>query len=146
MKKYKGIIYIIPILILCVILSSCSSKKTQYTSKNENTQERINTNNLTYYEIMKAPYYYQGENVNFKGRLVEVFKKDNNIMIKLAVNSKLDNMLIVCGKNIEQSKDVNDNNIINISGSFTGLIKYRAISGEEVTIPGVWMNSMNIIK
>ena len=148
MKKYKGILYIILILTLGLTLSACNNtEKNKYTSAYQNTKETsaIN-NNLTFYEIMKAPDYYQGQEITFKGRIMEVSQKDNSIIIKLAVNNKLENTVIACCENNDNMKDIKSGNIINIKGNFTGIIRYKDINNQGISIPGVWIDTIEVIK
>ena len=144
MKRYEKVLAVIPVLALSLTLSACGEENTKYTIKDtSNTIQSTQDFKLTYEDLMESPSSFQGNKVKFKGIVSEVITKENATIIKMAVQGDYNNMIVASFNSDTISSKVNPKDLIKISGTFTGMMKYKDISGREIDMPGIWVDSIS---
>lgn len=98
---------------------------------------------ITYDQLARTPDDYEGKKVKFKGKVIQVIEGDDEIQIRLAVNSNYDTV-IYCGydPSIVKSRVLEDD-IITIYGMSVGLISYESSLSGTITIPAVYVDKID---
>lgn len=98
---------------------------------------------ITYDQLARNPEKYQGEKVKFKGKVVQLIEGDDEIQIRLAINSDYDKILY-CGydPSIVSSRVLEDD-IITIYGISVGTISYDSTMSGRITIPAAYVEKID---
>lgn len=98
---------------------------------------------ITYDQLARTPDDYEGKLVKFNGKVVQVINGDDEIQIRLAVNSNYDTILY-CGYDPDiVSSRILEDDIITIYGTSMGLISYQSTMGGTITIPAVYVDKID---
>ncbi|MBR2802309.1 MAG: hypothetical protein IKE21_06930 [Erysipelotrichaceae bacterium] len=98
---------------------------------------------ITYDQLARTPDDYEGEKVKFRGKVIQVIEGDDEIQIRLAVNSNYDTV-ILCGYEPDLvTSRVLEDDIITVYGISVGLFSYQSTLGGTITIPAVWVERID---
>ena len=98
---------------------------------------------ITYEQLARTPDDYEYKKVKFTGKVVQLIEDDDEIQIRLAVNSDYDTILF-CGYSPDiVSSRVLEDDIITIYGISVGLISYESTLGGKITIPAVYVERID---
>ena len=166
-KQRKGIIRAILLIILGFflmmvgIVSSVSSPKTSSKAGTVNKDDFINScSTFDYKEISRNPNDYKNKNCYFRGQIVQVLESGSYCVYRVNVTeNKLysDELMETLSDYIDESSNMSiwedtiyvtyrstadegrflEDDIVKIYGTIKGLKKYTALLGNEVTIPEI---------
>ena len=98
---------------------------------------------ITYDQLARNPEDYKAEKVKFKGKVLQVIEGDDEIQIRLAVNSNYDTV-ILCGYDPDiVSSRILEDDIITVYGTSIGTISYQSTMGGKITIPAMYVDKID---
>ncbi len=94
---------------------------------------------ITYNQLARNPEQYEGKKVKFTGTVLQVMEGDDENDIRLATSGGYDDV-IYCGYD-PSILDVRllEDDVIVIYGISLGTYSYKAVMGNTITIPAVWV-------
>lgn len=105
---------------------------------------------ITYEQLARTPDAYVGELVKFKGEVLQVVDGEDETDIRLSVHwsdyGYYDaEQVLYCGYD-PSILDVRllENDIITIYGQSIGLFSYQAVTGAKISLPGIWIDKIEI--
>lgn len=119
------------------------AKEKKKKEEKEKKEKKGYDTGITYNELARTPEDYKSEKVKFKGKVLQVVEDDDEIQIRLAIDSDYDKV-ILCGysPDIVSSRILKDD-IITIYAISLGLTSYKSTLGGNITIPTVWIEKVD---
>lgn len=91
---------------------------------------------ITYDQLARYPDDYLGEKVKFSGKVLQVMNDGDSYQIRLAVDSNYDTVVLATfDKSAMTNGKILDDDIITIYGMSLGDYSYKAVMGNEITVP-----------
>lgn len=98
---------------------------------------------ISYSELARSPKPYEGKNVKFKGKIIQVLEDASNgrIQVDMRINTKweyssyYDDTVYVVYEMDEDSPRFLEDDIVTFYGEYRGVYTYESIFGESITIP-----------
>lgn len=91
-----------------------------------------------YQEIERNPDNFKDKPAVFKGKVVQVSEGSFNITtLRVATQGDYDNIVYVTYTKPENQARILEDDIITIYGVLDGVITYKSIMGQEITIPSI---------
>lgn len=98
---------------------------------------------IKYDQLARTPDDYVDKKIKFKGKVIQVLEGDDQVQIRLAVNSNYDTILYgTYFKDIVSSRVLEDD-VITVYGTSTGLLSYQSTMGGTVTIPSILIDKID---
>lgn len=98
---------------------------------------------IKYDQLARTPDDYVDKKIKFKGKVIQVLEGDDQVQIRLAVNSNYDTILYgTYLKDIVSSRVLEDD-VITVYGTSTGLLSYQSTMGGTVTIPSTLIDKID---
>lgn len=102
----------------------------------------------TYTEIARDPENYKGNNAKFKGQVIQVQESGNDVVLRVNITAEEnefadggylyeDTIYVEYTKKDENESRILEDDIITIYGTLDGIMTYESIMGEEISIPSV---------
>ena len=105
---------------------------------------RENYGYVSYNDLARNPDDYTGKSLTYSGKVIQVIEDDESVQHRIAVNGDYDTVIFVeYPKNMVASR-ILDDDWVNIYGRFVGLITYEATSGASITIPGIYLDRIEL--
>ena len=98
---------------------------------------------ITYDQLARTPDQYKGKKVKFTGKVLQVLEDDDEIQIRLAVNSNYDTVLLCAYEPGLVSSRILEDDVITIYGVSVGLFTYTSSFNVPITIPAVWIEKID---
>ncbi|MGN0276789.1 MAG: hypothetical protein ACI4CZ_06295 [Hominisplanchenecus sp.] len=98
---------------------------------------------ITYEQLARTPDDYTGKKVKFSGKVVQILEGDDEIDMRLAVNSDYDDILYVVYTPSIVSSRVLEDDTITVYGTSYGLYSYESTLGGKITIPLVYVDRID---
>lgn len=119
------------------------AKEKKEKAEKEKKEKKGYDTGITYNELARTPDDYKGEKVKFKGKVLQVIESDEEIQIRLAIDSDYDKV-ILCGYSPDiVSSRILEDDVITIYGKSIGLTSYESTLGGNITIPTVWIEKID---
>lgn len=155
-KKKKG--FLKPLLItvgiifaLFVIIGISSEDSNTQTSSTMTVEELGKFKNecktIPYQELARTPDNYKGKKVLFTGEVLQVLEEGKDIQLRVNVTRTdygYDDTIYVIYTKKDNETRILEDDIITIWGTANGLLSYKAVMGNEVTIPQVNAKSIEV--
>ena len=97
---------------------------------------------ITYDQLARTPDDYEGKKVKFRGKVIQVMEDGGKVMIRLAVNSDYDTVLLGIYESAIVSSRVLEDDVITIYGTSGGVISYTSTMGGQVSVPSVLIDKI----
>lgn len=139
-----GWIIVIALVVLVVFigfgLSSNTATPAESTKGTISKAEYIKScKSYNYKDLMRDPDAYTGKRIYIKGRVVQVLQSDpssNYYELRVATSGYEDIFYVTYTLKSSEKRILEDDNII-LYGDFGGLISYKSIFGQSITIPKI---------
>ncbi|MBR6029609.1 MAG: hypothetical protein IKP40_11055 [Clostridia bacterium] len=116
-------------------------QKTGIGSANSSGYYTVNKSN--YAQWARYPDLYNGKNITFRGKVVQVVEGWNGSnTYRVAVDSNYDCMFYVKFTLKSGTSRILENDIVTLTGEFTGIYTYTTLLGSSVSIPCIEAESM----
>ena len=105
----------------------------------------------TYKEIARNPNSYNGKNVYFTGKVIQVQESGKDVVLRVDVTKNEydwwdDTVFVEYKRSDKNESRILDGDIIKMYGTLNGIKKYDAIFGNEVSIPYMIAKYIEIVK
>lgn len=99
---------------------------------------------ITYDQLARYPDEYIGEKVKFNGKVLQVMNDGDSYTIRLAVDSIYDTVIMgYFAKSAMTKGKILEDDIITIYGTSGGDYSYKAVMGNEITVPLVLIDKID---
>lgn len=99
---------------------------------------------VTFDQIARTPDDYEGEKIEFTGKVLQVMEEDDYTEIRLAVDGDYDNVILVdVDSNIMNGSRILEDDLVTVSGVSDGTTTYESTSGANITIPAMAAKIIN---
>ena len=95
---------------------------------------------LNYVDIARNPNEYTGENAVFRGQVIQVQEDDNEIVLRVNVTQGQygfwdDTIYVEYNRKSKNESRILEGDIVMIYGQMNGIMNYQAVLGNQVSIP-----------
>ncbi|MBM7834887.1 hypothetical protein [Clostridium sardiniense] len=90
---------------------------------------------ITYSNLARNPENYQGKKVKFTGKILQVMNGAGFKQARLAVDDNYDTIILIEYTDDMLKGNLLENDTVTIMGTFYDLVSYTAVIGNEITIP-----------
>lgn len=105
---------------------------------------RENYGYVSYNDLARNPDDYTGKSLTFSGKVIQVIEDDESVQHRIAVNGDYDTVIFVEYPKSMVASRILDDDWVNIYGRFVGLITYEATTGASITIPGIYLDRIEL--
>lgn len=99
---------------------------------------------ITYDQLARTPDDFTGQKVKFYGKVIQVMESDGSVQIRLAVDDNYDTILYGEYSSSIVSSRILEDDYITIYGMSVGTITYQSTLGGNITIPGVYIDKIDL--
>ena len=101
---------------------------------------KSNCGTVNYTDVARNPNNYIGESVVFKGKVVQIQENGNNVILRVNVTEGEygiwdDTLYIEYKRKSENESRVLEDDIITVYGKMNGIKNYQAVMGNQISIP-----------
>ncbi len=101
---------------------------------------KANCGNVNYTDVARNPNNYIGENVAFKGKVIQIQENGNNVMLRVNVTEGEygiwdDTLYIEYKRKSKNESRILEDDIITVYGKMNGIKSYQAVMGNQISIP-----------
>ena len=105
---------------------------------------RENYGYVSYDDLARNPDDYTGKSLTYSGKVIQVIEDDESVQHRIAVNGDYDTVIFDEYPKDMVASRILDDDWVNIYGRFVGLITYEATSGASITIPGIYLDRIEL--
>ena len=121
-------------------LDSLVNERIQNRTEGVNKKEIINYKAISYYQLAKNIYYYEGKRITFNGKVLQVIQEEEYTFIRFSINDcnsnkYNNNMVMLCVPNNIITERILEDEYLTIKGIGNNLFTYETIWGAKETIP-----------
>jgi len=98
---------------------------------------------ITYDQLARTPDDFKGQKVKFSGKVLQVVEDSGYNVIRLAVNSDYDKVILCVYSPQITSGRILEDDIITIYGTSEGTTSYQSTLGGTITIPSVTISKVD---
>ncbi|MCT3115093.1 hypothetical protein [Leuconostoc lactis] len=99
---------------------------------------------ITYEQVARTPDDYEGEKVQFTGKVIQVIEDPSETQIRLAVDGNGDNIILVgFDPDILNGSRVLEDDLVTVSGTSIGTVSYKSTMSGKITIPAMAAKIIN---
>lgn len=148
LKELKNPFCFIPSILCVILLVAVIILSSNYLSVQKTYSELGYDTNITYEDLERNPIEYMDEKVSFSGEVLQVIENsdDYTTQIRFAVNGDIDSVL--WGEYdpaiVDLDSRIIEGDYITIYGTSGGIITYESAIGSEISIPGVWIEKIDM--
>lgn len=99
---------------------------------------------LDYDSASRYPDLYTGDQVSFKGNVLQVMKDDDSVIYRISSRGNYNDVVMVYQKKADITVPLIEDDKVTVYGSLAGCYTYTAVLGNEITIPLVMAERINI--
>ena len=113
---------------------------TEAPTKNAQISEadyKASCNSYSYEELARNPEAYKNKNIVLKGEVVQVIENGKKLELRIYMDGVFDDTIYVTYTLKNGEERILEDDILNIYGSFEGLLTYETVLGANVTVPYV---------
>ena len=144
------------IIVICgAIIISLSSGEESSEDTEKNTSENISTeapseisqtsiedykascNSYSYDDLARNPDAYKKKNIVLRGEVVQVIEDGKKVELRVYMDSEFDDTIYVFYTLKNGEGRILEGDVLDIYGTFEGLISYETVLGAKVTVPSV---------
>lgn len=103
-----------------------------------------NYKSVAYSKIARNPDDYEGKQLKFSGKVVQVMEGDEETQIRLATDDDYDDIVLVGYDPAIMDKRVLEDDTVTVYGISVGLITYESTMGGNITIPALAAEKITI--
>lgn len=103
-------------------------------------------NIYTYEELARNPNSYKGKKVALKGEMIQVLESGRDVELRINVNGEFDETVYVIYTLKDGEGRILENDVVDIYGTFAGLLTYESVLGSEITLPRIDARYVEIVK
>lgn len=96
-----------------------------------------NYKSVSYSKVARNPDDYEGKQLKFSGKVVQVMDGDDETQIRLATDGEYDDVVLVGYDPAIVDERVLEDDMVTVYGTSVGLITYESTLGGEITIPAM---------
>lgn len=99
---------------------------------------------ITYEQIARDPEGYTGDKLTFTGKVLQVQRSDYSTVIRLAVDSDYDQVVLCSYMDSATPTRVLENDIITVKAVVIGETSYTSVLGATITLPEIYADEVMI--
>ncbi|MEN3009069.1 hypothetical protein [Pseudothermotoga sp.] len=151
---FYGIMFLFVIGLIISISTSEQSSKTNTREPPESPEQfKATCEEISYDELARDTERYVGKRVTLTGEVIQVLEKGNNVIMRVNVTKKdaflfsywTDTILVEYTRPPNESR-ILEEDIVQLWGTVKGRITYKAIFGQEVTLPAVDAKYITVVQ
>ncbi|MDG5852501.1 toxin regulator [Clostridium beijerinckii] len=101
---------------------------------------------ITYEQLARTPDEYKGKKAKFSGKVLQVIEGDKENDLRIAVDENYDNVLFVGYDPKITSTRILENDQVTVKGTSIGIYSYQSTLGGKISIPGMWVDKIELNK
>ncbi len=143
-KKYFAVLLLIIVFIINIFILGCGSDKASNPAPIDNeTMEQFKSQctQLDYTQLARNPDNFKERRIVYVGRVVQTEESGNKVILRVDVNKDTnglsDDIIWVNYTKPTGSNRILEKDVIKIWGTVMGLRQYKAVLGNQITIPEV---------
>ena len=99
---------------------------------------------ITYEQVARDPEGYTGDKLTFTGKVLQVQRSDYSTVIRLAVDSDYDQVVLCSYMDSATPTRVLENDIITVKAVVIGETSYTSVLGATITLPEIYADEVMI--
>ena len=99
---------------------------------------------ITYSQLARTPDEYRGEKCKFKGKVVQIMEGSGVYNIRLAVGGNYDNIIFIIASTSVTEQRILEDDYITVYGTSTGIYTYETVMGNELSIPSMSVDKIDM--
>ncbi|MBQ6373789.1 MAG: Ig domain-containing protein [Clostridia bacterium] len=99
---------------------------------------------IKYTDAYRYPEKYEGENVSFSGRVLQVMNGSSSTTLRISSKGRWDNVVYVTISKYDITTPILEDDNVTVYGTYDGNYTYETIMGASVTIPSVDAERINV--
>ena len=92
---------------------------------------------INYKTLARNPEQYKGEIVVYTGRVVQVMESGNDLSMRVSIDDKGDNVFLINYRKLANEGRILEDDTLTFYGEFKGITKYKAVLGNEISVPEI---------
>lgn len=104
--------------------------------------------NIDYNAMSRDPDSYEGKNYTFTGKVVQVMEESSDygtlVAMRIATKGNYDNIVYVLYVRPAGETRILEDDRVTIYGSSTGIYTYKAVLGNEISLPSFFADSVTV--
>lgn len=144
------------IVVICgIVIISVNSGEESSEDTEKNTSQNVSTeapseiaqpsvedyknscNSYSYQELARNPDTYKKKNIVIRGEVVQVIEDGKKVKLRVYMDSVFDDTIYVFYTLKNGEGRILEGDVLDIYGTFEGLISYETVLGAKVTVPSV---------
>lgn len=106
--------------------------------------DKKNYESVSYKKIARNPDDYEGKQLKFSGKVVQVMEGDDETQIRLATDGEYDDVVLVGYDPSIMDERILEDDTVTVYGTSVGLITYESTMGGNITIPALVADKITI--
>ena len=99
-----------------------------------------------YKELARNPENYKGEKIAMQGQVIQVLESGKNVEMRVNMNGQYEETVYIMYTLKSGEGRILENDIVNIYGTFEGLLTYESVLGAEITLPRIDAEYIEIVE
>lgn len=143
-KKYVAVLLLVIMFIISSFVLGCSSEKTNKSAPvvtETMEQFKVQCSQLDYKQLARNPESFKDRRIVYIGKVVQTQESGNNMALRINVTKQSmglwEDTIWVNYTRASGSNRILENDIVQLWGTIKGLRQYKAVMGNEISIPEI---------